>query len=54
MKQIKSIIEKVEYTTYTYYSIEEKNNHIKKMEQDGYELLDNFEHRKEAIFRKFY
>ena len=34
MKQIKSRIEKVEYTTYAYDSNEEKVNHIKKMEKE--------------------
>lgn len=54
MKQIASVIEKVEYTKYSYDSIKEKEQHILDMEKDGFECLYNFADNKEVTYRKFY
>ena len=53
MKNVHDKIEKVHYTSFTYSSIEEKNSHIKEMQQNGYEFLINFQDEYRATFRKF-
>ncbi len=53
MKNIENIIEKVQYITYTYDTLEEKKEHIEKMELEGYEHLENFDHVWQVTYRKF-
>ena len=53
MEKIRNIIEQVQYVTYHYNDEKEKELHMKEMRLDGYELLSNFEHHYEVIYRKF-
>lgn len=54
MKEISNVTKKVKYISYIYDSTEEKNEHIKDMENSDYECLDRFEDQFQATFRKFY
>lgn len=52
MKVTSEIHKVATYITYEYDSIDEKESHILKMGEAGYECLDRFEDDKKAMFRK--
>jgi hypothetical protein len=51
---IRNIIENVQYITYEYENENEKKEHIEEMNQQGFEILSNFENRYEVVYRKFF
>lgn len=54
MERIRNITENVQYITYEYENENEKKEHIAKMNQEGFEILSNFENQYKVVYRKFF